>query len=67
MLMKTNMPVKSETHERIQQMKLGVDWHADHYRVGVVVVAGPGKENLLFCRSLAALPATMRQPQLQPL
>jgi transposase len=31
--MKTNTPVRTETQDRIQQLKLGVDWHADHYRV----------------------------------
>ena len=33
MPMKTNTPVKSEMQDRIQQLKLGVDWHADHFRV----------------------------------
>jgi hypothetical protein len=31
--MKTNTPLKTETQARIQQLKLGVDWHADHFRV----------------------------------
>ena len=31
--MKTNTPPKTETQDRIQQLKLGVDWHADHFRV----------------------------------
>ena len=31
--MKTNTPLKSETQDRIHQLKLGVDWHADHFRV----------------------------------
>ena len=31
--MKTNTPPKPETQGRIQQLKLGVDWHADHFRV----------------------------------
>jgi hypothetical protein len=30
--MKTNTPPNSETQDRIQQLKLGVDWHADHFR-----------------------------------
>jgi transposase len=33
MPMKTNTLLKSETQVRIQQLKLGVDWHADHFRV----------------------------------
>jgi len=33
MPMKTNTPPKTETQDRIQQLKLGVDWHADHFRV----------------------------------
>jgi hypothetical protein len=35
MPVKTNTPEKSETQERIQQLELGVDWHAEHYRVGI--------------------------------
>jgi hypothetical protein len=35
MPVKTNTPEKSETQERIQQLKLGVDWHAEHYRVDI--------------------------------
>jgi len=31
MPMKTNTLVKTETQAPIQQLKLGVDWHADHY------------------------------------
>jgi len=31
--MKTNTPPKTETQDRIQELKLGVDWHADHFRV----------------------------------
>ena len=31
--MKTNTPPKTETQDRIQQLKLGVDWHVDHFRV----------------------------------
>ena len=31
--MKTNTPPKTETQARIWQLKLGVDWHADHFRV----------------------------------
>ena len=31
--MKTNTPPNAETQDRIQQLKLGVDWHADHFRV----------------------------------
>ena len=31
--MKTNTLLKSETQVRIQALKLGVDWHADHFRV----------------------------------
>jgi transposase len=31
--MKTNTLVDSETQVRIHQLKLGVDWHADHLRV----------------------------------
>jgi len=31
--MKTNTPPKTETQDRIQQLKLGVDWHAEHFRV----------------------------------
>ena len=31
--MKTNTLANSETQVRIQQLKLGVDWHADHLRV----------------------------------
>jgi len=31
--MKTNTPPNPETQDRIQQLKLGVDWHADHFRV----------------------------------
>jgi hypothetical protein len=31
--MKTNTPPNSETQAQIQQLKLGVDWHADHFRV----------------------------------
>jgi len=31
--MKTNTLVKTETQARIQQLKVGVDWHADHFRV----------------------------------
>ena len=33
MPMKTNTPPNPETQDRIQQLKLGVDWHADHFRV----------------------------------
>jgi hypothetical protein len=33
MPMKTNTPPNSETQARIQQLKPGVDWHADHFRV----------------------------------
>ena len=29
----TSTPPNSETQARIQQLKLGVDWHADHFRV----------------------------------
>lgn len=36
----------------------------ERQRLGVVVAAGAGKGNLLFCRSPATLPAIMRQPQL---
>ena len=31
--MKTNTPLKIETQVRIHQLKLGLDWHADHFRV----------------------------------
>jgi transposase len=31
--MKTNTPLNSETQARIQQLKLGVDWHVDQFRV----------------------------------
>jgi hypothetical protein len=31
--MKTNTLQNIETQARIQQLKLGVDWHADHFRV----------------------------------
>jgi transposase len=31
--MKTNTPPHSQTQDRIQQLKLGVDWHADQFRV----------------------------------
>ena len=31
--MKTNTPTDSKTQDRIQQLKLGVDWHVDHFRV----------------------------------
>jgi len=31
--MKTNTPLNSQTQARIQQLKLGVDWHAEHFRV----------------------------------
>ncbi len=31
--MKTNTPLNPETQDRIHQLKLGVDWHADHFRV----------------------------------
>ena len=31
--MKTNTLLKSQTQDRIHQLKLGVDWHADHFRV----------------------------------
>lgn len=31
--MKTNTPPKTETQDRIQELKLDVDWRADHYRV----------------------------------
>ena len=31
--MKTNTPIKTETQDRIQQLKAGVDWHAEHFRV----------------------------------
>jgi transposase len=31
--MKTDTPLNSQTQDRIQQLKLGVDWHADHFRV----------------------------------
>src|SRR5450631_618052 len=33
MPMKTNTPPNSETQARIQQLKIGVDWHVDHFRV----------------------------------
>src|SRR6267142_4492655 len=33
MPMKTNTLLKSETQARIQQLKIGVDWHAEHFRV----------------------------------
>ena len=33
MPMKTNTPLKSETQDRIRHLKLGLDWHVDHYRV----------------------------------
>ena len=31
--MKSNTLVSSQTQVRIRQLKLGVDWHADHLRV----------------------------------
>jgi len=31
--MKTTTPVNPQTQARIQQLKLGLDWHADHFRV----------------------------------
>jgi transposase len=31
--MKTNTPALTQTQDRIQQLKLGVDWHAEHFRV----------------------------------
>jgi hypothetical protein len=31
--LKTTTPPTFETQVRIQQLKLGVDWHADHFRV----------------------------------
>ena len=33
MPMKTNTPLNPETQDRIQQLKIGVDWHVDHFRV----------------------------------
>ena len=33
MPMKTNTLLQSETQAPIHQLKLGVDWHADHFRV----------------------------------
>jgi hypothetical protein len=34
--LKTTTPSKHETQVRIQQLKLGVDWHADHFRVNTL-------------------------------
>jgi len=31
--MKTNTPLNSQTQAHIRQLKLGVDWHADHFRL----------------------------------
>jgi len=31
--MKTTTPLNPQTQARIQQLKLGLDWHADHFRV----------------------------------
>lgn len=31
--MKTNTPLNPETQARIQQLKLGVDWHVEQFRV----------------------------------
>jgi len=33
MPMKTNTPLNPETQARIQQLKLGVDWHVEQFRV----------------------------------
>src|SRR5208282_4164575 len=33
MPMKTNTLIETETQVRSRQLKLGVDWHADHFRV----------------------------------
>ena len=31
--MKTNTPIKTETQDPTQQLKLGVDWHAAPFRM----------------------------------
>ncbi len=31
--MKTNTSLHAQTQDRIQQLKLGVDWHVEHFRV----------------------------------
>jgi hypothetical protein len=33
MAVKTNTPPNPETQDRIRQLKLGVDWHVEHFRV----------------------------------
>ena len=64
---KTTTLPNPETQVRIQQLKLGVDWHADHFRVvrmADVQAVGSGEAALKYLANYLCQPP-LREPQME--